>query len=99
MGVERRAPYTSAAQFMGNLLYIPVLLDTYGWLFEGSPALYVLFFPLDVWLLEVVLHYAIVFIWGHNVAWCYKDYADEFLDGAVRVGHGAAWWVLGVFCL
>lgn len=97
--VERGRPYTSAAQFGANLLYVPVLLDAYGRIFDGAPLLYVLCFPLNVWLLEVVVERFIVLVHGRNVAWCYKDYADECLGGCIRLGHGVAWWALGAVCV
>lgn len=96
---ERGACYTSVAQFFGNLLYIPVLLDVYGIYLENRPLLYVLFFPLNVWLLELVEGALIVWVFGHNVAWCYLDYADEFAWGWLRVGHAVWWWGMGVACL
>eukprot|EP00656_Telonema_subtile_P001002 TRINITY_DN10478_c0_g1_i3.p1 TRINITY_DN10478_c0_g1~~TRINITY_DN10478_c0_g1_i3.p1 ORF type:complete len:175 (+),score=20.04 TRINITY_DN10478_c0_g1_i3:164-688(+) len=97
--VERHGQYTSTAQFWGNLLYIPVLLDLYGSVFEEWPVLYVGFFPFNVWILEVVLHALFLLLYGRNVAWCYRDYSDEYLNGCVRVGHGAAWLVMGMACL
>ncbi len=98
--IERRRPYTSLAQFGANLLYIPVLLHGYhkAVLCIGGhgPLLYVAAFPLNVWLLEVVEEWAILRpLFGHNVAWCYRDYTDEFLLGCVRLGHGVAWWGMG----
>eukprot|EP00657_Telonema_sp_P-1_P004742 TRINITY_DN21238_c0_g1_i1.p1 TRINITY_DN21238_c0_g1~~TRINITY_DN21238_c0_g1_i1.p1 ORF type:complete len:109 (-),score=34.42 TRINITY_DN21238_c0_g1_i1:71-397(-) len=50
-------------------------------------------------VLEVVLHGLFLVLYGRNVAWCYKDYSDEYLSGCVRIGHGAAWWVMGLSCL
>ena len=97
--VERRKPYTSMAQFWGNLLYLPVLLDGYGLMLEGRPIMYVVLFPLNIWILEVVLHWLFVAVYGHNVAWCYMDYSDEYLHGVVRLGHAPAWWILGLICL
>mmetsp|Transcript_37820 Transcript_37820/g.108047 ORF Transcript_37820/g.108047 Transcript_37820/m.108047 type:complete len:228 (-) Transcript_37820:92-775(-) len=96
---ERGRPYTSVAQLVGNLLYTPVLLDAYGWAFEGTPFLYVALFPLNVWVLEIVQGYCISWVYGRNVAWCYLDYADELLSGCIRVGHGVFWWGLGLACL
>ena len=95
---ERGVACTSAAQFVGNLLYTPVLLDVHGWAFEGRPCLYVLLFTFNVWLLEVVVGFTIIWVHGHNVAWCYLDCADEFLNGCIRLGHGIWWLGLGCAC-
>ena len=94
--MERGASYTSLAQCWCNLLYVPVLLDLYGWVFGHSFALYLLLFPINVWVMEVVMERLIVLVHGRNVAWSYLDYADELLHGCVRLGHGVFWLVLGV---
>ncbi|CAJ1428713.1 unnamed protein product [Effrenium voratum] len=52
---ERQVAYTSLAQFLANLLYMPVLVDLYGH-FLSSSWLYVLLFPVNIWVLEIVLH-------------------------------------------
>ena len=94
--IERGKPYTSAGQFGANLLWIPFLLHGFAAVFGSSPALYVGLFPLNVWLLEVVEEWCILRpIFGRNVAWCYRDYADEALAGCVRLGHAPCWWALG----
>lgn len=95
--VERGIPYTSVAQAAANLCYLPVLLDGYGWLFRRWPIAYVLFFPVNIWILEIVEELLVCAVYGQNVAWCYKDYADEHWDGCVRVGHGIFWLALGGF--
>mmetsp|Transcript_1070 Transcript_1070/g.2009 ORF Transcript_1070/g.2009 Transcript_1070/m.2009 type:complete len:209 (+) Transcript_1070:21-647(+) len=92
---ERGRAYTSMAQFVANLLYVPVLADSYGYVLEGNPFWYILLFPLNIWLLEIVQGAVISFIFGHNVAWCYADYADELCFGFIRVGHAIWWWSLG----
>lgn len=95
---ERDRSYTTLAQFAANLLYLPALLDGYGSLIGRRPVPYVLLFPLNVWLLEAVEHFCIIKpIFGRNVAWLYLDYADEFIQGAARLGHGIFWLALGAF--
>ena len=42
--------------------------------------------------------HAIIWLHGHNVAWCYADYADAFWNGCARLGHAPAWLVLGAVC-
>lgn len=93
---ERGKNYTSFGQFFANLLYIPILLDVYS-SFELSPFMYVLLFPFNVWFLEIFSENFIIRpIYGRNVAWNYLDYADEGLEGCVRLGHAPAWWAMGV---
>lgn len=96
--MERGVSYSTLAQFSGILLYAPILLDAYGALLGESLLAYMLFFPVNVWLLEVVLGYGITWLHGHNVAWCYADYADTFFNGYCRLGLAPAWAVLGWLC-
>ena len=99
---ERGKPYTSAAQFAANLVYTPVLLDVYGSvILDGGyhPLWYVLLFPLNIWVLEVVEGTAIMaFYQGFNVAWAYTDYRDSHCRGLVRAGHAWWWFGLGATC-
>ncbi len=90
--------YTSFAQFFGNLLYVPILLDGYGFLFYENFIVYVLFFPVNIWLLEIVLNHLFRLIYGRNIAWCYHSYEDSKLNGVIRVGHGKFWLLLGIAC-
>lgn len=106
--LERGRAYTSVAQFVANVLYAPLLLDGYAALLMwatpaalrqlGGAVAYVLAFPLNVWLLEVVQGHAIVAVYGRNVAWCYSDYADARCNGCIRLGHGPFWVGLGAAC-
>ena len=77
------------------MLYLPVLLDVYGSFLDENMLLYILLFPLNIWLLEVVEGHLIMWTYGHNVAWCYLDYADCALNGCVRLAHAVCWLLLG----
>ena len=100
--------FTSLAQFWGNLIYTPVLLDAYWYLIFGadsgeadgviSTLLYILGFPLNVWLLELVLDRLFIICYTRNVAWCYCTYSDSACGGAVRLGHGIWWLLMGAGC-
>ena len=48
--------------------------------------------------LEVIVGYSLIWVHGHNVAWCYADYVDSFGGGQCRVGHAPAWLALGAVC-
>ena len=54
---------------------------------------------LNIWLYEGVLGHALIMLYGHNVAYCYDDYADAFCNGCCRLGHGVFWLGLGAACL
>ena len=93
---ERGKAYTSMAQFVANVLYMPLLVDLYSHFLWRFPFLYMSLFPINIWLLEIVQGLAIQWIYGRNVAWCYADYADELFNGLIRIGHAIWWWGLGV---
>lgn len=93
---ERGKAYTSMAQFVANVLYMPLLVDLYSHFLWRFPFLYMSLFPMNIWLLEIVQGLAIQWIYGRNVAWCYADYADELFNGLIRIGHAIWWWGLGV---
>ena len=65
----------------------------------ASAAAYITLFPLNIWLYEALLGQALGWFYGHNVAYCYDDYADAFCDGCCRLGHGVFWLGLGAACL
>jgi hypothetical protein len=100
-------PFTSFAQFWGNLLYTPILLDVYWNLIVGTSqtpstfaaVVYIFFFPFNVWLLEIILDLCFIFIYGRNVAWCYCTYNDSFVGGSIRFGHSIFWLIMGTGCL
>jgi hypothetical protein len=92
--------FTSDAQFGANLLYIPVLLDVYASvLLPHSPYIYILCFPLNVWLLELVEDRLFLITHGRNVAWCYHFYEDSHFGGVIRRGHGVCWLLMGAGAL
>jgi len=96
---ERGRPYTSAAQFVANLIYTPVLLDVYGARLLSSPLWYIALFPINIWILEIIEGLAIMtFYQGFNVAWAYADYSDSLCRGLIRIGHAWWWFGLGAVC-
>ena len=86
--LSRGQGFTSLARFIGNLVYIPFCLDFYGWIWlardKPAPILYVALFPLNMWLLEIVLSRAFKLVYGRNVAWCYINDWDNLFKGTVR---------------
>ena len=100
-------PFTSFGQFWGNLLYTPVLLDVYWDCIVGKGKeittaagfIYVILFPFNVWMLEIVLDQWFLLVYNRNVAWCYCTYSDSHVRGVVRVGHGIYWLIMGFVLL
>ena len=67
-----RLGHSSFCQFWANVLYTPILLFVYRAVVRHA-ALRVVLFPLNVWALEVIEGYAIMFLFsGRNVAWTYS---------------------------
>merc|ERR1711871_1643845 len=89
--MERGLAFTSFCQFYCNLLYLPILLDGYGHFMGNRPFLYIACFPLNVYLLEIVVGYYCMWLHGFNAAWCYSDYNDSYFHGCIRLGHAPFW--------
>lgn len=95
---ERNTSYTSFEQFWGNLLYVPVLLEVYGYYLGENPVAYILLFPMNIWILEVVEGGLLMWVYGRHVAWNYSDYSDCFCFDCCRLGHAPFWLGLGAAC-
>ena len=76
-------------------MYIPFLLDVYGSWFLDNKVVYIMLFPLNIWLLELVLGRLFVLILGRNVAWCYCTEPHAAFNGTLRWSHCLQWWALG----
>ena len=76
-----RVGHTTWHQFWANVLYTPILLFAYRTTLPDVPLLRVALFPLNVWLLEVVEGYALMFLFdGRNPAWTYTT-DDAYFHG------------------
>lgn len=63
---------------------------------DVSPLIRVLIMPLNVWLLEIIEGYAIMFVFnGKNVAWEYKGW-DTLFHGNIKGQYILNWWGLGI---
>jgi hypothetical protein len=86
--------HSSFAQFWVNVLFTPALLFCYRSMID-NPYLRVALFPFNVWCLEIVEGYLIMFIFGRNVAWEYKG-ADAFFHGNIKAQYVFPWLGLGL---
>ena len=59
--------HSSFAQFWSNVIWTPMIMHGYRSLVT-NPYLRVALFPLNIWWLEIVEGYIIMFIFGRNVA-------------------------------
>ena len=85
--------HTTWAQFVCNVLYVPFLLVTYRHVLNDS--LYrVILFPINIWLLEIVQGYSLMFLAGRNLAWFY-DTPDARFHGNIRLYYVFVWWPFG----
>ena len=100
--------HTTFEQWYMNVLYAPVGIIGFHYVFTawatsmpallfgyGSPALaYVLVYPINIWLLEIVMGYFCTWIYGRNVAWKYST-RDSLFHGNIRLLHAPYWSVIG----
>ena len=85
--------HTTWAQFVCNILYVPVLLVTYRRVVENSWHRVILF-PINIWLLEIIQGYSLMFLAGRNLAWFY-DTSDAMFHGNIRLYYAFVWWPFG----
>lgn len=86
--------HSSFAQFWANVLFAPMLLFWYRSLLPNN-ILRVVLFPLNVWWLEIVEGYIIMFFFGRNVAWEYRG-QDALFHGNIKMQYAILWTGLGL---
>lgn len=94
-----RLGHSSFAQFWVNVLFTPGLLFFYRFLVSSSGlpyarAIRVFCFPFDIWCLEVVEGYLLMFLFGRNVAWEYRG-PSAYFHGNITLQYYAPWCLLG----
>jgi len=78
-----------------NILYTPILLFFYHALVPTA-FLRVILYPINIWTLEVVAGYILIFIFGYNPAWEYfGKYA--YFSGNIKLDYAVPWIILGLF--
>ena len=94
--------HTTWAQFFSNVLYLPIFLAIREYVktscvassFAQEQIILILLFPFNIWLLEIIEGYALIFIFGRNLAWHY-DSSDALFHGNIRLKYFPAWHALG----
>ena len=85
--------HSSYAQFWSNVIFTPLILFLYRAVVT-HPFLRVILFPVNIWLLEIIEGYVIMFLFGRNVAWEYRG-TDAFFHGNIKLGYTIPWVSLG----
>eukprot|EP00164_Ancoracysta_twista_P013692 GFYU01021962.1.p1 GENE.GFYU01021962.1~~GFYU01021962.1.p1 ORF type:complete len:184 (+),score=57.34 GFYU01021962.1:152-703(+) len=88
-----RKGHTTWDQFYCNVLYTPILLLVYR-LYFPLWWLRIAVFPFNVWLLEIVEGYFLMWVRGHNTAWYYMG-ASAFCHGNINIDFIWEWYVMG----
>ncbi|KAF9910873.1 hypothetical protein EC991_005336 [Linnemannia zychae] len=88
-----RPGHTTVHQYVMNVFYIPILIHGYHSII-GSTALRILFFPLNIWLLEMIQGYTLIYLIGYNAAWVYRGY-DAFFHGTIKLWYVHYWFMMG----
>ena len=86
--------HSSFAQFWSNVIFTPLILFHYRNIVTDC-CLRVFLFPINIWLLEIIEGYVIMFLFGKNVAWEYRG-DDAYFHGNVKLGYAVPWIVLGL---
>ncbi|KAG0275428.1 hypothetical protein BGZ95_008808 [Linnemannia exigua] len=88
-----RPGHTTVHQYIMNVFYIPLLIHGYHALI-GSTALRILLFPINIWLLEMIQGYTLIYLIGYNAAWTYRGY-DAFFHGTIKLWYVHHWLMMG----
>lgn len=101
-GWQGKFGHTSFAQFWSNVVWGSMLLFRYRDVVEGigleegwaRSALFVFMFPFNVWWLEIVEGYILMFLFGRNVAWVYRG-KSAYFHGTITIDYFVPWLGLG----
>ena len=101
-GWQGKFGHTSFAQFWSNVVWGSMLLFRYRDVVEGigleegwaRSALFVFMFPFNVWWLEIVEGYILMFLFGRNVAWVYRG-KSAYFHGTITTEYYVPWLGLG----
>ncbi|KAG0031396.1 hypothetical protein BGZ81_001304 [Podila clonocystis] len=88
-----RPGHTTVHQYIMNVFYIPILIHGYHALIT-SVFLRILFFPINIWILEIIEGYTIINLIGYNAAWVYRGY-DAFFHGTIKLWYFHYWYLMG----
>jgi len=100
---NHRGGHTTIHQYMGNVFYMPFFIYGYDLLLVSlhlpGPLVFwkILFFPLNVWMLETVEGYILMFMFGYNPAWFYVAPRKwVFCHGNIILSYWPQWMLLGL---
>ncbi|KAG0050511.1 hypothetical protein BGZ83_004708 [Gryganskiella cystojenkinii] len=88
-----RPGHTTVHQYIMNVFYIPILLHGYHAL-VSSTFFRILLFPLNIWVLEMIQGYTIIFLLGYNPAWVYRG-KDALFHGTIKLWYVHYWYLMG----
>ena len=91
--VTCRPGRTTWAQFWVNVLFSPLALYGYEAYVSNDVARHLLY-PLNIWTLEAIQGYTLIFLCGQNIAWTYTG-PDAVCHNNIKLGYALHWWILG----
>jgi hypothetical protein len=80
---------------VANLFFTPLLMDVY---FSNVTDTWMraLLWPINIWMLEIIEGYVLIFLYGFNPAWTYRG-SDAFFHGNIKLGYWQFWLPMGAF--
>lgn len=84
--------HTTWPQFWCNCATLWLFIDIYMSNIQ-SAFLRILLFPLNIWILEILEGYFLIFLYGRNVAWTYEG-SDAFFHGNIKLSYWKYWMLL-----
>ncbi|KAG0325846.1 hypothetical protein BGZ99_000112 [Dissophora globulifera] len=79
-----RPGHTTIHQYIMNVFYIPILIHGYHALI-GSTWVRILLFPINIWVLEIIQGYTLIFLIGY----------DAFFHGNIKLWYIHYWLLMG----
>lgn len=93
-GWKGKFGHSSFAQFWSNIIFTPMMLFQYRYIIHNS-TMRVILFPLNIWWLEIVEGYLLIFLFGKNIAWEYYGW-DAYCHGNIKLQFYIPWVCLGL---
>lgn len=91
--------FTSYQQFLLNILWFPIIINLYCYYFNYNLFLVTVFFPINVWINEILNGYLLHVIYGYNPCWNYLGKSGALLNGTICIStvYLKRWLYLGLF--
>lgn len=86
--------FTTKEQFLANLILMPWMIESYHQLITHQ-LIRIVLFPFNIWLFEIIMGFAMIWILGTNPSWHYRTPYSFY--GQISLECYFRWVLLGLF--